>query len=139
MDVQKQLLQAAKAALANAYAPYSEFSVGAALQLNDGTIIQGVNVENASYGLTNCAERSALFAAYSQGYRQQDIQMIAITTNQNHLISPCGACRQVMLELLTADCPVILANVDQSQHLELACSDLLPHAFKNSDLINKNV
>lgn len=106
--------QSSKEAHQNAYAPYSKFPVGAALKLRDGNIINGANVENASFGLTNCAERSALFAAFTKGYRREDIEAIAVVANTDRPISPCGACRQVISELMPADAPVILlSNKDE--------------------------
>ena len=104
-DVIEKALQACE----HAYAPYSRFCVGACLKMKDGSYICGANVENASYGLTSCAERNALFAAYSQGYRKQDIQCMAITAKQDELCPPCGACRQVMAELLE---PVSYTHLD---------------------------
>ena len=97
-------------AIDNAYAPYSDFKVGACIELADGQYITGSNVENASYGLSNCAERSAIFAAYSKGYRKEDIKAMAITTHAEKLTMPCGACRQVLSELLLPDTPILIAN-----------------------------
>ena len=129
----KELMQSAKDNLKNTHAVYSNFKVSAALRLKDGTIINGVNVENASYGLSNCAERSALFAAYSRGYRKEDIVEMALTTEQDKIITPCGACRQVMSELVPADAPIVMADKDGKtktvQNLEL-----LPFAFTENDL-----
>ena len=95
-----KLYEAALKAYHNAYTPYSKFNVGTALLLADGKIVSGSNIENASYGLSNCAERSALFAAYSQGYRKQDIKRMLVIGSTDRPISPCGACRQVMNELI---------------------------------------
>ena len=102
-EMYADLIAAAKEAYKNAYAPYSKFSVGAALKLKDGSIINGANIENASYGLTNCAERSALFTAFTKGYRRDDIEAIAVVANTDRPISPCGACRQVISELMPQD------------------------------------
>lgn len=93
----KNLLQQAHKAKEQAYAPYSNFQVGAALLLKDGRVILGCNVENASYGLTNCAERTAIFKAASEGVRPGDIEAIAIASSGDDF-SPCGACRQVINE-----------------------------------------
>ena len=82
------LIVAAKEAYENAYAPYSKFHVGAALKLKDGNIINGANIENASFGLTNCAERSALFTAFTKGYRRDDIEAIVVVANTDRPISP---------------------------------------------------
>ena len=102
MEKYTELLKNAYEAMDNAYAPYSNFHVGACVKTKDGKYHKGANVENASYGLTNCAERSALFHVFSLGYRQDDIEAIAIVGQGNTLITPCGACRQVLVELLKA-------------------------------------
>ena len=117
----------------NAYVPYSKFKVGAALLLKDGTIIRGCNVENASYGLCNCAERTALFTAYAKGYRKDDIVMMSIAADTAGPVSPCGACRQVMSELLNKDTPVYLTNI-KGDVKEMSVEELLPYSFDASDL-----
>jgi cytidine deaminase len=99
-----QLIDLAIKASKNAYAPYSKFKVGAAVLLKNGEIITGANIENCSFGLTNCAERSALFYTYSQGFRKEEILKIAVITDTEMAASRCGACRQVMSELLNSDC-----------------------------------
>ena len=91
----------AKEACNNSYSPYSHFQVGACLVMKDGSYVIGCNVENASYGLANCAERSALFSAYSNGYRKDDILEIVVMSKNR--FSPCGACRQVITELMNQD------------------------------------
>jgi cytidine deaminase len=111
-----------------AYTPYSNFKVGAAILLKDGTYIHGANIENASFGLSNCAERSALFSLYSQGYKKEDIVSITIVANDNGPVSPCGACRQVMHELLPRDAKIILANT-KGETMETTTDGLLPYAF----------
>ena len=99
MDQKEHLLALARAAEKNAHAPYSNFHVGAAILLESGDIFTGCNVENASYGLTNCAERSAIFTAVSKlGSKQVRIKAIAVTNDHNVPCSPCGACRQVIAE-----------------------------------------
>ena len=99
MEQREHLLALARAAEKNAHAPYSNFRVGAAILLENGDIFTGCNVENASYGLTNCAERSAIFAAVSKlGSKQVRIKAIAVTNDHNVPCSPCGACRQVIAE-----------------------------------------
>lgn len=93
------LLNLARTAQENAYAPYSKFRVGAAVLLENGRIITGCNVENASYGLTNCAERSAIFAAVSElGGENVRVRAVAVVNDHNQPCSPCGACRQVIAE-----------------------------------------
>jgi cytidine deaminase len=128
-----KLYDQAKAVNDNAYVKYSHFHVAAALKLKNGEVITGVNVENASFGLTNCAERSALFTAYSKGYRKDDIDEILITTKQDNFISPCGACRQVMRELMPDNAKVHLAN-NKGEIKTILNKDLLPFAFTEDDL-----
>lgn len=127
------LYDKAKQVLPHSYAKYSQFKVAAAIRLNDGSIITGVNVENASFGLTNCAERTALFTAYTQGYRKEDITEMVITTEKDYLISPCGACRQVMSELMTPETPVHMITSD-GKVTTVKNKELLPLAFQESDL-----
>jgi cytidine deaminase len=98
-EQKKRLLELARNAQQNAYAPYSNFRVGAAVLLENGEIFTGCNVENASYGLTNCAERSAIFAAVSRlGGKNVKIRAVAVTNEHESPCSPCGACRQVIAE-----------------------------------------
>jgi cytidine deaminase len=99
------LIQAALAVRAKAYAPYSNYPVGAALLMEDGSIITGVNVENASYGLSMCAERTAVFKAVTEGYRK----ILAVAVATENAGSPCGACRQVLTEF-AGDVPVYLVG-----------------------------
>ncbi len=129
----KDLYKAAKEVLPNSYSQYSNFKVAAALRLKNGEIITGVNIENASFGLTNCAERSALFTAYSKGIRKEDIEEICITTEQTEFISPCGACRQVMRELMPENAKVHMVTTDGKKKTVLN-KELLPFAFTESDL-----
>ena len=128
-----KLYDQAKGVIDNAYVKYSHFNVAAALKLKNGEVVTGVNVENASFGLTNCAERSALFTAYSKGYRKDDIQEMLITTKQDNFISPCGACRQVMRELMPEDAEIHLAN-NKGEIKTILNKDLLPFAFTEDDL-----
>lgn len=118
----------AKEAIKNTYSPYSKFGVGAALKLKNGEYILGANIENASYPLGNCAERSALFAAYSQGYKKEDIESITVIAHSKNPISPCGACRQVMYELMPHDSKIILTNFD-GEIKETNPKELLPYGF----------
>ena len=115
-------------ALKNSYSPYSNYKVGAAVFLKNGKCVKGVNVENASYGLTNCAERTALFTAYTLGYRKEDILGIAIASLSTQPASPCGACRQVISELMDAEAFVVYGN-DQDVVYEMKVKDLLPACF----------
>lgn len=113
----------------NAYCPYSGFRVGAALLTSEGTIFTGVNVENASYGLTICAERSAICAAITAGARE--CNAIAIVSSGSNPAQPCGACRQVLAEFGSPDLRVILATIDNpSKSLTFRLGELLPFAFK---------
>lgn len=127
------LFEKAKLGYDNAYTPYSHFNVGASLLLKSGEIIYGCNVENASYGLSNCAERTTLFKAYSEGVRKDDIVAFCVIGNTKDPISPCGACRQVMSELLNPLTPVYLTNLDKKV-LKLNSSDLLPYSFSGDNL-----
>jgi cytidine deaminase len=124
----EQLVKEAIAARQKTFSPYSNFGVGAALLMKDGTVIHGANIENASFGLSNCAERSALFSAYSQGYHKEDIVAMAITGDTENPISPCGACRQVMNELLPKQTPIYLSNL-HGLIKETVIKELLPYSF----------
>ncbi|MEK6259218.1 MAG: cytidine deaminase [Planctomycetota bacterium] len=124
--IRQQLFSAAIGAREQAYAPYSKFLVGAALLTEDGQIISGCNVENASYGLTICAERNAVFAAVAQGHRR--FQAIALATVGG--ATPCGACRQVLAEFCD-DLPILIVDVEQPDRvIETSLAVLLPGRFK---------
>ena len=118
------LLSAAREVRENAYAPYSHFSVGAALDTGDGHVFMGANVENASYGLTMCAERVAIGAAVSAGY--QKFTAIAVAGPDGVLTSPCGACRQVLAEF-NPEMAVVYTTPDGPVTTTIA--ELLPHSF----------
>lgn len=122
------LLAAARAARERAWAPYSQFRVGAAVATRDGRIFQGCNVENQSYGLTNCAERTALFAAVAAGVKPGEFAQLAVIGDTASPIAPCGACRQVMLELGGAGLVVLQANLG-GQVKYTTAGALLPGAF----------
>ena len=128
-----ELVRQAKLAQAKAYAPYSKFKVGAALMLSDHNYIQGVNCENASYGLTCCAERVAIYNAITQGYSKKDILALAIVSDSTGDTSPCGACRQVMFELLDPKTPVYCVNA-KNEVKEYQVEDFLPQPFKAEGL-----
>lgn len=132
MDINK-LVNAAIKGRENAFTPYSHFKVGAAVLLENGTIIDGCNIENASYGLCNCAERTALFKAYSMGYKKEDIKALAVVADTDRPTSPCGACRQVMSELMNQETPVYMANL-KGDVMILSVKELLPYSFSESDL-----
>lgn len=123
-----ELLDQARAVRAHAYAPYSRFHVGAAVQSRDGRIFIGCNVENASYGLTTCAERNALAAAIAAGCQPGDLVHLAIIGDTDEPIVPCGACRQVMQELGGEALHITLANLDGDIRHTTA-GELLPGAF----------
>ena len=125
-----QLIQAATEARTKAYAPYSHFHVGAAVQTGSGSIFQGCNLENSSYSASICAERVALFNAYAHGER--DVEAIAIVADTHAPCPPCGICRQVILEL-AGDIDVILANLTGDIRVFKA-SELLPEAFSDEFL-----
>lgn len=128
----KMLIDAAIKAYAHAYVPYSNFPVGAAILLKDGTVYTGANVENAAYGLSMCAERTCLFHATAAGIKKSDIVAMAIATPQEHLVTPCGACRQVMRELMPLDVPVYMQSNAGTE--TLTNEALLPLGFDPDDL-----
>lgn len=120
-----ELVETAKAITVNAYAPYSHFSVGAALLSRSGSVYTGVNVENRSFGLTNCAERSALFAAVSAGETQ--FEALALVAASSELpVPPCGACRQVLSEFVGQDFPIYFAGSNLSYEMK-TMGELLPY------------
>ncbi|HMO03205.1 MAG TPA: cytidine deaminase [Kiritimatiellia bacterium] len=128
-DIAHKLVAAAVEVSRRAYAPYSNFHVGAALLADNGEIITGCNVENASYGLTICAERNAIFAAVARGI--SSFKAVAIVADGDAIAFPCGACRQVLSEFLRADTPVYVASVKHPEDIHsLTMGGLLPHAFK---------
>jgi cytidine deaminase len=127
----EQLIEEAKKAREKAYVPYSKFGVGAALLTTDGKVYHGCNIENAAYSMCNCAERTALFKAYSEGDRK--IQMMAVVADTDRPCSPCGACRQVISELCPRDMKVFLTNM-KGEIQEITVEDLLPGAFSPEDL-----
>ena len=121
----ERLLDAARRAREHAHAAFSQFKVGAALETADGTVVTGCNVENATYGLTICAERVAMFKALSEGHRS--FTRIAIVADTEAPTPPCGACRQILWEF-GGDLEVILANLSQETGV-LRLKDLLPLPF----------
>ncbi len=110
-----------------AYTPYSNFKVGAVVEDNNGKYHLGCNVENGSYGLTNCAERTAIFKAVSEGMKE--IKVIAVVADTSGPVSPCGACRQVMSEFATKETVIILANLKKDYKV-MGIEDVLPYGFK---------
>ncbi|PGD57044.1 cytidine deaminase [Bacillus toyonensis] len=130
MDKKKYIEEANKMLL-KAYIPYSKFPVGAALVTKEGKIYTGCNIENASYGLCNCAERTAIFKAVSEGER--NFSYLVITGETDGPISPCGACRQVIAEFCDPKMRVLLTNV-KGDEKEVTVEQLLPGAFTIDDL-----
>ncbi|RUO51798.1 cytidine deaminase [Pseudidiomarina homiensis] len=122
------LRQHAKQASEKAYVPYSQFPVGAALLMKSGEVISGCNVENVSYGLSNCAERTAVFSAVAQGYDARDISAVVVYTPGDKAYAPCGACRQVLAEFLATGTPIV--STSERQMRQWAIEDLLPDAFE---------
>lgn len=130
MLAKQEWIKAAKQAMAQAYVPYSKFPVGACLVTDTGELYTGINIENASYGLTNCAERTAIFKAVSDGKRV--FQHLVVVGDTPEPIAPCGACRQVLAEFCASDMSVTL--VDEKGHTkETTIGQLLPYTFTNKD------
>jgi cytidine deaminase len=121
-----ELIESARIVQKNSYAPYSNFHVGAAVRTENGEIFVGTNVENASYGLTICAERAAIFNAVSHG--QPKIRAIAITSSNGKPTPPCGACRQVIKEFSTPNTVIIMAGSQKELDVK-TIDDLLPFSF----------
>lgn len=130
---EKELVELALKARELSYSPYSHFAVGAALLCTDGTVFYGANIENASYPLSMCAERNALYNAYMNGKSKEDFSAIAIIAETEDPTSPCGACRQVLSELFPENAPIYLANLDGDIR-ETTIKELLPFAFTGEDL-----
>jgi cytidine deaminase len=129
----QKLKAAAKSAARRAYAPYSSFPVGAAILASSGKIYTGCNVENASYGLSNCAERTAVFTAVAAGEKKLNIQCIVIHAPGKNATAPCGACRQVLYEF-GPDARVISVCAGRKQ-IDLSIGELLPNAFGRANLL----
>lgn len=129
----KDILDRAFEAMENAYVPYSNYQVGACVKTTDGKYFIGANIENAAYSPTICGERNAIFAAYSQGYRKEDIESIAIVTSGKRIGTPCGVCRQVLIELINRDTPIVLSNKIDTRVTNIEA--LLPDSFNEEDLV----
>jgi cytidine deaminase len=123
----QKLLDQARQVREAAYAPYSNFKVGAAVLTKSGRIFTGCNIENASFGATICAERVAIFAAVAAGQRQ--IKALAVIADTPRPVAPCGLCRQVLQEFGSDDCHVIMANL-KGEYRQLTMAQLLPFAFE---------
>ncbi|MBM7645795.1 cytidine deaminase [Scopulibacillus daqui] len=127
----KQLITLAKKAREDAYVPYSKYKVGAALLTKSGQVFTGFNIENAAYSLCNCAERTALFKAFSEG--EKEYSALAVIADAKRPVPPCGACRQVLAELCPPDMKVILTNLSGDTQYTTV-EKLLPGAFLAEDL-----
>lgn len=132
---EKNLLAAAEKAREAAHAPYSRFRVGAALLTKEGKVFTGCNVENAAFSVTNCAERTAVFAAVAAGY--QGFKAIAVSSGSEEFTSPCGACRQVLVEF-NPDMKVIMGNA-KGEYITRTAAELLPLYFNSRSLEVNNV
>jgi len=126
-DVRARLLRSAKKVMKNAHAPYSKFRVGAAVLLSNGKVFSGCNIENASYGMTNCAERTAIFSAVAQLGPKIEIRAVSVVNDHGVPCSPCGACRQVIYEF-GPDATIFFqgANGPKQAHI----TELLPEGFR---------
>lgn len=131
LEIQK-LMDCAIKARENAYSPYSHFAVGAALLCEDGILYEGCNIENASYGLTNCAERTAIFKAVSEGHIK--FKALAVVADTEGPCAPCGACRQVMAEFKI---PLIIMGNLMGNIKIVTIEELLPFSFSECDVIGK--
>ncbi|WP_349515517.1 cytidine deaminase [Leuconostoc suionicum] len=124
----RKLVDVANQALNDTYTPYSHFPVGAALLGVNGEIFKGVNIENVSFGLTNCAERTAIFTAIAAG--QRHFHGLVISGRTDEPIAPCGACRQVMVEFFDPEMPIWLIN-EQGNEIETNIAELMPGSFNS--------
>ncbi|BAX70086.1 MULTISPECIES: cytidine deaminase [Leuconostoc] len=124
----RKLVDVANQALNDTYTPYSHFPVGAALLGVNGEIFKGVNIENVSFGLTNCAERTAIFTAIAAG--QRHFHGLVISGRTDEPIAPCGACRQVMVEFFDPEMPIWLIN-EQGKEIETNIAELMPGSFNS--------
>lgn len=131
-DMVERLIAAARSAAHHAYVPYSNFPVGAAILTADGAIVTGANIENASFGLTTCGERVAMFTAAAAGHRE--IRAIAISTPRHPGASPCGACRQVLNEFKPVDFDLAVMMDGPENVIVTSLDELLPMAFGPRDL-----
>ena len=130
-EIKEKMFKKALKAQENAYVPYSEFPLGASVLTEDGSIYTGVNIENASFSLTNCAERSAIFTAVSQGKRK--IEALLIVSSTENPVTPCGACRQVIQEFADGEIEIIMMT-EEGNELTMTNTELLPGAFTDSQM-----
>ena len=130
MEFKELIIEAIKAK-ENAYVPYSNFKVGSAILTSDGKVYTGCNIENASFGATNCAERTAIFKAVSEGHKA--IEAIAVVGDLNNYTFPCGICRQVINEFAAENIKIIVAK-NENEYLVKTMEEILPGAFSKGDL-----
>ena len=127
----KELILKAMEVKKNAYVPYSEFHVGASVLTEDGLVFTGCNVENASFGATNCAERTAIFNAVSKGQRK--IKIICVVGAEEEYTFPCGICRQVIAEFSDDNTKIVIAK-NENEYIIKSLREILPEAFTKKDL-----
>ncbi|TLX97006.1 MAG: cytidine deaminase [Thaumarchaeota archaeon] len=132
---EEELIRRAREARSKAYSPYSRVKIGAAVLARDGSIYAGCNIENSSYGLSNCAERTAIFKAVSEGRRE--LVSISIVGDSEDFTRPCGACRQVMVQF-NPRLRIIRVGLDDGYRSETTAEKLLPEAFNPSSLAKKS-
>ena len=132
---EEELIRRAREARSKAYSPYSRVKIGAAVLTRDGSIYAGCNIENSSYGLSNCAERTAIFKAVSEGRR--DLVSMSIVGDSEDFTTPCGACRQVMVQF-NPRLRIIRIGLDDGYRSETTAEKLLPEAFNPSSLAKKS-
>ena len=132
--VKEKLFKEAIKAQKNAYVPYSEFPLGAAVLTADGSIYSGANIENSAYGLTNCAERTAIFSAVSAGNRK--IEALLLVSGTENPITPCGSCRQVINEFADGEIEIIMMT-EEGKELSMSNQELLPGAFSDKSMEKK--
>ena len=132
---EEELIRRAREARSKAYSPYSRVKIGAAVLARDGSIYAGCNIENSSYGLSNCAERTAIFKAVSEGRR--DLVSMSIVGDSEDFTRPCGACRQVMVQF-NPRLRIIRVGLDDGYRSETTAEKLLPEAFNPSSLAKKS-
>ncbi len=133
----KLLVEKAIKVMENTYSPYSKFPVGAAILMTDGTIFVGTNVENASFGATICAERSAIVSAVAKGYKPGDFEKIAVISKMHNITPPCAVCRQVLVEFFKPSAEVLMANYNQ-EYTVATVSELVPYSFTEEELGDVN-
>ena len=132
-EVIEDLVSQARLVRDHAYCPYSQFPLGCAILTKDSIVYTGVNVENVSFGATNCAERSAIFTAITEGYRPKFIQAIAVAGETEDFLPPCCICRQVLVEMADPDTPVYLTRKD-GKILTTSVADLAPYSFEKLEM-----